>query len=195
MLTLGTNDTPGDASADYTRQFAADLNRISGGLLTIEIKYRAGGEDDPPLRPGGLPSWSTAGDLDLGLAPTRAFDELGVKSLQALQAPFLVTDDQAMDAVVSSEFVGDLLSGLPSAGYEGLALWPEGLRHPYSFGAPILTLADFDGLAMRCRFRRRPSTCLRHSVRNRMTSPTLVRMTTAPSPGSGPSPTSTGPAW
>ncbi len=37
------------------------------------------------------------------------------------------------------------MSGLPGAGYEGLALWPDELRHPYSFGAPILKLADFRG--------------------------------------------------
>ena len=148
VLTLGTDDIPGDASSDYTTQFAADLDRISGGLVTVEIKYRAAGERG--LRfDQRIAEMVLAGDLDLGLTPTRAFDELGVTSLQALQAPFLLTDDEAMDAVVSSELGDDLMSGLPSAGYEGLALWPEALRHPYSFGAPILTLSDFDGLLMR----------------------------------------------
>ena len=97
----------------------------------------------------GSPSWSVTGDLDLGLVPTRAFDELGVTSLQALQAPFLVTDDEAMDAVVYSAIRDDLMSGLPSEGFEGLALWPEALRHPYSFNGPIVTLSDFDGLSIR----------------------------------------------
>ena len=59
-----------------------------------------------------------------------------------------MTDDEAMDAVVSSDIRDDLMSGLSSQSYEGLALWPEGLRHPYSFGAPILTLSDFDDLSI-----------------------------------------------
>ena len=54
-----------------------------------------------------------------------------------------------MDAVVSSATTNDLMSGLPSQGYEGLALWPEALRHPYSFGAPILTLSDFYDISIR----------------------------------------------
>ncbi len=117
------------------------------GQLTIEIKYRAAG-DGVVRFDQRIAELVHAGDLDLGLVPTRAFDELGVTSLQALQAPFLVTDDEVMDAVVSSNIRDDLMSGLPSQGYEGLALWPEGLRHPYSFEAPILTLSDFDDLSI-----------------------------------------------
>ena len=147
VLTLGWDGTPGDAGADYIEHFAAELDRISAGLLTIEIKHRAAGEGVVRFDQR-IAELVHAGDLDLGLVPTRAFDELGVTSLQALQAPFLVTDDEAMDAVVSSAIRDDLMSGLPSQGYEGLALWPEGLRHPYSFGQPILTLSDFDDLSI-----------------------------------------------
>src|SRR3954468_20062103 len=68
VLTLGTNDTPGDASADYIRRFAADLDRISGGLLTIDIKYRAAGENI--LRyDQRIAEMVRAGDVDLGLVP------------------------------------------------------------------------------------------------------------------------------
>ena len=81
VLTLGTDGTPGDASADYIEHFAADLKRISGGQVTVEIKYRAAGEGVARYdqRIGEL---VLAGDLDLGLIPTRAFDELGVTSLR-----------------------------------------------------------------------------------------------------------------
>ena len=158
VLTLGTNDTPGDASADYIEQFAAELDRISGGMLTAEIKYRAAGEN--VLRyDQRIAELVREGDVDIGLVPTRAFDELGVTSLQALQAPFLLTDDEAMDAVVNSPIRDDLMSGLTSEGFEGLALWPEALRHPYGFNGPIVTLSDFDGLSSGYRSRRRRSIC------------------------------------
>ena len=95
------------------------------------------------------------GDVDLGVVPARAFDELGVTSLQALQAPFLLTGDDALDAVVTGTLRDDLMSGLPAAGYEGLALWPDELRHPFSFGAPILKLGDFRGVSVLSPFSRR----------------------------------------
>ena len=86
-MTLGTNDTPGDASSDYIRQFAIELERLSGGYLTVEIKYRAAGEN--VLRyDQRIAEMVEAGQVDFGLVPTRSFDELGVTSLQALQAPF-----------------------------------------------------------------------------------------------------------
>ncbi len=148
VLTLGTNDTPGDASADYLERLAADLKRISAGRVTIDIKYRAAGENI--LRyDQRIAELVRSGDVDMGLVPTRAFDELGVTSLRALQALFLLTDDEAIDSVVSSAIGDDLMSGLPSAGFEGLALWPEALRHPYGFDAPIVTLSDFDDLSIR----------------------------------------------
>ncbi len=154
VLTLGTNDGPGDASGAYIEQFAADLARISGGLVTIETRHRAAGEDVVHYDQR-VAEMVRRGDVDLGVVPARAFDELGVTSLQALQAPFLLTGDEALDAVVTGRLRDDLMSGLPAAGYEGLALWPDELRHPFSFGAPILKLGDFQGLSLLSPFARR----------------------------------------
>ena len=118
VLTLGTNDVPGDASGAYIEQFAADLARISGGLVTIEPRYRAAGEDVVRYDQR-VAEMVRRGELDLGVVPARAFDELGVTSLQALQAPFLLTDDDAMDAVVAGTMRDDLLSGLPGGWLRG----------------------------------------------------------------------------
>ncbi len=106
-----------------------------------------------------------------------------------------MTDDEAMDAVVSSAIRDDLMSGLPSQGYEGLALWPEGLRHPYSFGQPILTLSDFDDLSILAPVSKASFDLLQALGAIHMTSVTLVKMTMLRSPGSGPLPTSTVRAW
>ena len=148
VLKLGLEDDHGQPGGPYVRQFAAELERISGHLLTAEITYRAEGN--------GVNSWDQEvakmiqrGDFDLGMVPARAFDELGVTSLRALQAPFLLTDDDAADEVASGELPADLMSGLPAAGFEGLALWPAELRHPASFHTPIVNLADFKDFAIR----------------------------------------------
>jgi C4-dicarboxylate-binding protein DctP len=72
-----------------------------------------------------------------------------VTSLQALQAPFLVSSEDLVEQVVQSELAGELLAGLDQAGVVGLALLPEGLRHPVGFSHPLLRLEDFSGATIR----------------------------------------------
>ena len=79
VLTLGWDGTPGDAGADYIEHFAAELDQVSGGRLTVEIKHRAAG-DGVVRFDQEIAELVHAGDLDLGLVPTRAFDELGVRA-------------------------------------------------------------------------------------------------------------------
>jgi TRAP-type C4-dicarboxylate transport system substrate-binding protein len=89
------------------------------------------------------------GKLDLGLIPARAWDELGVTSLQALQAPFLVSSEDLVEQVVEAEPAAEMLAGLDKAGVVGLALLPEGLRHPVGFARPFLAPDDFAGATIR----------------------------------------------
>ena len=51
--------------------------------------------------------------------PGRAFDVLGVDSLRALNTPFLITSQAALQAVLDSDLRDDLLAGLPEAGLVG----------------------------------------------------------------------------
>jgi hypothetical protein len=85
----------------------------------------------------------------MGLIPARAWDRLGVTSLQALQAPFLVDNEALVDAVVMSDLARDMLAGLDEAGVVGIALLPEGLRYPVGFDGPMITLGDFAGANVR----------------------------------------------
>ena len=89
------------------------------------------------------------GEIDLALVPTRAWDELGVTSLRALQAPFLVDSLELLNAIVGSELADEMFAGLDALGVEGLALWPDSLRHPIGFERPLLTADDFDGAQLR----------------------------------------------
>ena len=89
------------------------------------------------------------GKLDLGLIPARAWDELGVTSLQALQAPFLVSSEDLVEQVVEGDPAAEMLAGLDKAGVVGLALLPEGLRHPVGFARPFLAPGDFAGATIR----------------------------------------------
>ena len=86
-------------------------------------------------------------DVDLAVVPVRTWSDAGVTSLQALQAPFLIDNDALLTAVTGDDaLVQPLLDGMQEQGLVGLAVWPEGLRHPLAFeqnGAPLLSPDDF----------------------------------------------------
>lgn len=148
VLEIGTNDFPGRVAAEQIEKFAETVAKLSEGLLLIEPVWRVGGEN--------VTHWDqevsrqvVSGELDMGNIPSRAFDTQGVTSLRALNAPFLITTDELLDEVVSSDLVDEMLSGLEEIGLVGLALLPEGLRHPFGFGQPLMGVDDYAGGAIR----------------------------------------------
>jgi TRAP-type C4-dicarboxylate transport system substrate-binding protein len=90
-----------------------------------------------------------AGEIEMGMIPTRAWDTEGVTSLRALNAPFLITSDELAAEVATSDAATTMLSGLDTVGVTGLALLPEGLRHLFSFTDPLLAPDDFTGQLIR----------------------------------------------
>jgi TRAP-type C4-dicarboxylate transport system substrate-binding protein len=147
-LRIGTEDTAGRPSGVAIVEFARQVKVISGGRIKIEPVFEAGGKP--------APGWDqrvarkvTAGKLDMGLIPARAWDTEGVTSLQALHAPFLVDSTRLLDRVLTSDLADDMLAGLDRAGVVGLALLPEDLRHPFGFERPLRTLEDFRGRGVR----------------------------------------------
>jgi TRAP-type C4-dicarboxylate transport system substrate-binding protein len=148
VLKIGTNDSPGRPAADQIEEFAARAADLSEGKILIEPVWRVGGMNTP--------HWDQTvarqvgnGELDMGNIPSRAFDILGVTSLQALSAPFLITDDELFDEVVTSDMADDMMSGLEDIGLVGLALLPEGLRHPFGFEEGLLGPEDYEGGVLR----------------------------------------------
>lgn len=147
-LKLGTPDQRGFPASDDLEHFAATVKRLSSARIQVDITWEAQG-------PGvgrfdqRVAEMVRDGQLDLALVPARAWDELGVTSLQALQAPFLIDSDTLMNKVATSDLVDGMLTGLGAAKVQGLALWPESLRHPVGFKRPFLSLADFKGAKVR----------------------------------------------
>jgi TRAP-type C4-dicarboxylate transport system substrate-binding protein len=149
-LNLAVSDAQGRASEPYAQEFVAQVNTLSNGNITI-IPIWDAGADTTPIFEQGVVKMVKDGQYELGLAGSRAWDSLGVTSFEALQAPFLITDDALAEAVASSDIGTRILEGLSSAGMTGLALWPEDLRHPFSNvpGKSILSPEDLKGLAVR----------------------------------------------
>jgi TRAP-type C4-dicarboxylate transport system substrate-binding protein len=145
-LRLGTEGGQGRPEADQMEEFARQVEQLSGGDVTIEPVWEAGRMADGESTPGGADQAVAVmvqdGELDMGMIPARAWDTMGVSSMQALTAPFLVTTNELTTGVTGGDFAEDMLAGLDDIGITGLALFPDALRHLFAFGDPILAPAD-----------------------------------------------------
>jgi TRAP-type C4-dicarboxylate transport system substrate-binding protein len=140
-LRVGTRDTADLPAAKAIAQFARQAEELSDGKIRIETVSRAGqGSDDPDQQVARMVS---AGKLDGGMIPARAWDTEGVTTLRPLTAPFLLTSENAVAQVVTGDLATELLSGLDAAGVVGLALVPEGLRHPFGYKRPLVGPEDY----------------------------------------------------
>ncbi len=87
----------------------------------------------------------TSGELDMGLMPTEYFELVGVTSLRALDAPFLVTSDALLAQIAADDVAEEMLSGLERVGVVGLRLLPVGVEHPAGLNGPLLGPGDYQG--------------------------------------------------
>jgi TRAP-type C4-dicarboxylate transport system substrate-binding protein/uncharacterized protein with WD repeat len=149
-LRFAVADQGGRPSEPYVLEFIEQVKILSNGNLLIEPIWDAApdSKDGPEV---GVIRLVLEGQADLGLAGSRAFDLEGITSFQALQAPFLITNDALSKAVATSDISTRMLDSLSSAGIVGLTIWPEDLRHPFSVisDKPILAPEDFAGLKIR----------------------------------------------
>jgi TRAP-type C4-dicarboxylate transport system substrate-binding protein len=145
-LQLAVTDPQGGNSEPYVLEFIEQVKTLSGGKITIE----PGWFEDAGDELGVIQRISTR-IADLGLVPSRAWNGAGVTSLDALQAPFLITNTVLAEAVATSDIATQMLNGMSSAGVIGLTLWPEDLRHPFAIKpqTPFLSPEDFAGLDIR----------------------------------------------
>jgi len=142
-LSLASSESsisPEAAAIDF---FAAEVARRSGGTIAVRAAIESGDSDQNNI------ARVTSGELTMAMVAARAWDDLGVTSLQALESPFLITTHGLAVAATKDDLADKLLSGLTGRGVRGLALWPIDLRHPLSFGKPFLSPAHMKGATIR----------------------------------------------
>lgn len=147
-LTLGTPDHEGQPGAAQVRAFLDEVETLSDGRIEVDTRWEVAGD--------GTDDWDQVaarmvmdGQLDIAFIPARAWDTEGVDSLRPLHAPFLVTSEAGLDAVVSSDLAVEMLAGLEEVGVTPLALLPEGFRFLFAFGDPARSLEDLQGRGVR----------------------------------------------
>ena len=149
---MATPEGRGAPYADSVVEFARQVEQLSDGSLRLQIIWEGADEllgGYGPRADQEIAGLVQSGKLASALIPARAWDELGVTSLQALQAPFLVSTEELLEQIVQGEPAEEMLTGLDKAGVVGLTLLPEGLRHPVGFARPLLTPEDFAGAKIR----------------------------------------------
>src|SRR5664279_4639150 len=138
VLTLGSRDSGSDPDTPIAEYFAAQVDELSSGRLRVHVILDAAGDDVPDTEMR-IARMVRDGKLDLGWIGARVWDELGVTSFQALQAPFLIDNYALLDQVTSGPLAHEMLAGLTGKGVVGLALVPELLRHPVGLRRPFLS--------------------------------------------------------
>ena len=148
VLQLASPDKSSDETAAPIKHFADDVDRRSRGAIRIEPVW--------DVAPGHVRNWDQVtarsvidGTHELGLVPSRAFDVLGINTLRALNTPFLITSQAALETVLDSELRDELLEGLSDASVVGLDIFPDGLRHPFGYDKPLEGAEDYDGALIR----------------------------------------------
>jgi len=148
-LRLANPDDEDRPSQAFLDLFASEIARASGGSMAVDVIYHAGGDQEQPKGQGQVAAERVmSGDVEMGLIPVRAWSDVGVTSLQALMAPFLIDNDALLTAVTGDPLVQPLLDGMSAQGLVGLTVWPEDLRHPFTFdanGAPLVSPDDYKG--------------------------------------------------
>lgn len=148
-IRVGTDDSPGRPAADQIEHFAERVQELSEGTIEIEPVWSAndgGPGDDWDQR---VARKVIAGELDGALVPARAWDTEGVETFRPLHAPFLVDSHELLAEVISGSLADRMLDGLDGSGVVGLAILPEGLRHPFGVDEPLLGPGDYDGAVLR----------------------------------------------
>jgi TRAP-type C4-dicarboxylate transport system substrate-binding protein len=142
-LQLASSEASQSPEATAIDFFVAEVARRSGGTISVSVTMESGVSDQ------GNIARATSGEIAMAMVAARAWDDVGVTSLQALESPFLITTHGLAVAATSGDLADKLMSGLTGRGVRGLALWPIDLRHPLSFGKPFLSPADMKGATIR----------------------------------------------
>jgi TRAP-type C4-dicarboxylate transport system substrate-binding protein len=135
----------------WSSEFAAAVQRLSGGAIRIDVKVGgAWNLDYERVLVGKV----RAGDAELVGVGARAWDRLGVTSFQPLVAPFLVQSLEHQRRVLSGNAPARMLAELEPLGLVGLAVLPGPLRRPFGVTRPLVEPGDYAGATVGLRYGR-----------------------------------------
>jgi TRAP-type C4-dicarboxylate transport system substrate-binding protein len=138
VLTFATNQA---FLPDQLGTYPQEVERLSGGTLRIDVKVAW--RWDEPTQETGLIADVQAGKIDMAWIGARAFDSVGLKSFEALVAPFLVDSYDLEGRVFDAGIPGRMLEGLDTIGLAGIGVLPGPLRKMTGTSHPFANPRDF----------------------------------------------------
>jgi TRAP-type C4-dicarboxylate transport system substrate-binding protein len=142
VVRLASADPAGIAHDPAISFFVDRVAKLSNGRLRIAVDERWA-----PSREKQLLLDVARGDADLGWSHTSSFEEIGVRSFEALHAPMLVDGYGIERAVVQSPLATQMLAGTRSVGLHGLALLSGPLSRLDGVGQAMRKPEDLHHLA------------------------------------------------
>src|SRR5262249_40481467 len=142
VLTLAAHD---DDLAYGT--FAAAVKRLSGGSMRIRIagNWRVTGDRRELDYERATVDDVRRGKVAMGIVGVRVWDTLGVRSFQALLAPFLVDSLAVEGRALRSPLAPRALAAVSRDGVVGIALLPGRLRRPFGITRLLVAPGDYRG--------------------------------------------------
>ena len=131
------------------QEFALAVQRLSQGSLRIEFKNRWR-ESEVDYEPRTIEDVRD-GKTDLAKVSARAFDVVGVNSLQPLVAPFAVDSYALQREVLLGGMTPRMLAGVERLDLVGIALLPGELRRPLGASRPLVGASDYRGATIATR--------------------------------------------
>ncbi len=147
VLRLANRDTSLDLD-----EYVDAVERLSDGSIRIELEngWRERQVDYEPRTIADVRD----GRVEMAKINARAFDTVGVDSLQPLVAPFAVDSYALQREVLRSDIVTEMLRGVERLDLVGVTLLPGDLRRPYGVGRPLVDVADYGGARIATRLSR-----------------------------------------
>ena len=140
VLRLETED---DRAFTGAPEFAAAVERLSGGSLRIELEQAGLGDRVDYER--AVVDDVRRGKAQLGIVAVRVWDRLGVTSFRGLLAPLLVDSLEKQQRILAGPLAARMLAGVEQSGVVGITLLPGPLRHPLGVTRALLGPESYGG--------------------------------------------------
>jgi TRAP-type C4-dicarboxylate transport system substrate-binding protein len=156
-LRLAVPEYRGKPAARIAERFAKRVEALSHGSMRVSIAYwpsRFAPTTATRLVQASAVAAVRSNAVQLGVVPASAFRDQGVRSLDALQAPFVIASYALAARTARSPVATRLQAGLAGVGLAGVGLVPEAMLRPFGYLKPLETPSDFAHLRVRASYSR-----------------------------------------
>jgi TRAP-type C4-dicarboxylate transport system substrate-binding protein len=148
VLKLVTNEPAERPGGQIVSEFVKEVAKASGGAIVIKPTFEY--LNSPKEADQVSIDAARNGSADLVLARAGAWETYGVKTVQGLELPGVVsTDEQANNVARAPATAKEVLDGLSAAGVVGLGLFPENSRHVALWSGKPVSPSALSGVTFR----------------------------------------------